>query len=169
MWLRYNYRLYPTPGQRVALARTFGCARVVFNDALRARQGAYAAGLRYISDADLSARLTAAKATPERAWLGDVSSAVLQQALADLNAAYRNFFASATGKRKGRRTAPPRFRSRKDHRQSIRFTRNVRFSISSGKLRLPKIGNVPVRWSRPPAIQTVIGHRDQGLIRPVLR
>jgi putative transposase len=161
MWLRYNYRLYPTPGQRVALARTFGCAWVVFNDALRARQGAYAAGLRYISDADLSARLTAAKATPERAWLGDVSSAVLQQALADLNAAYRNFFASATGKRKGRRTAPPRFRSRKDHRQSIRFTRNARFSITpGGKLRLPKIGNVPVRWSRPlpskPSSVTVI-------------
>jgi len=32
--LRYNYRLYPGPGQRQALARAFGCARVVFNDAL---------------------------------------------------------------------------------------------------------------------------------------
>ena len=46
--LRYNYRLYPTPGQRQALARAFGCARVVFNDALRARQTAYAAGRPYI-------------------------------------------------------------------------------------------------------------------------
>jgi putative transposase len=42
--LRYNYRLYPTPGQRAALARAFGCARVVFNDGLRARQEAHAAG-----------------------------------------------------------------------------------------------------------------------------
>ncbi|HME66325.1 MAG TPA: helix-turn-helix domain-containing protein, partial [Streptosporangiaceae bacterium] len=32
MQLRYTYRLYPTPGQRDALARAFGCARVVFND-----------------------------------------------------------------------------------------------------------------------------------------
>ena len=39
---------------------------------------------------------------------------VLQQALADLNTAYRNFFASVTGKRKGPKIAPPRFRSRKD-------------------------------------------------------
>ena len=147
--LRYNFRLYPAPGQRQALARAFGCARVVFNDALRARQDARAAGLPYITDAELSARLTAAKASPERAWLGDVSSVVLQQALADLNAAYRNFFASLTGKRKGPKVAPPRFRTRKDARQAVRYTRNARFAITaSGKLRLPKIGDVAVRWSR---------------------
>src|SRR5438552_2129066 len=28
MRLRYNYRLYPAPGQQQALARAFGCARV---------------------------------------------------------------------------------------------------------------------------------------------
>ena len=149
MQLRYNYRLYPSPGQRQALARAFGCARVVFNDALRARQEAHAAGRPYITDAELSARLTAAKASPERAWLGEVSSVVLQQSLADLNAAYRNFFASVTGKRKGPRVAAPRFRSRKDRRQAVRFTANARFSVpAGGKLRLPKIGDVPVRWSR---------------------
>jgi transposase len=74
---------------------------------------------------------------------------VLQQALADLNAAYRNFFASLNGKRKGPKVAPPRFRSRKDRRQAIRFTRNARFAVTpGGQLRLPKIGDVPVRWSR---------------------
>ena len=161
--LRYNYRLYPSPGQRQALARAFGCARVVFNDALRARQEAHAAGLPYISDAELSARLTAAKASPERAWLGEVSSVVLQQSLADLNAAYRNFFASVTGKRKGPRVAAPRFRSRKDRRQAVRFTANARFSVpAGGKLRLPKIGDVPVRWSRdlPSAPSSVTVIRD---------
>ena len=53
MQLRYNYRLYT--GQRSALARAFGCARVVFNDALRIRAEAYEAGLPYVTDADLSA------------------------------------------------------------------------------------------------------------------
>lgn len=94
MQLRYRYRLYPAPGQRQALARAFGCARVVFNDALAARRDAHAAGLPYLTDAELSVRLTASKRTPERVWLGEVSSVVLQQALADLNTAYRNFFAS---------------------------------------------------------------------------
>jgi putative transposase len=161
MQLRYSYRLYPAPAQRAALARAFGCVRMVFNDGLRLRQEAHAAGLPYVTDADLSARLTAAKAAPERAWLGDVSAVVLQQALADLNAAYRNFFASLKGERKGPKMGPPKFRSRKDHRQAVRFTANARFKVlPNGKLRLPKIGDVPVRWSRPlpsgPSSVTVI-------------
>ena len=147
--LRYNYRLYPDGPQRQALARAFGCARVVFNDALAGRQAAHAAGEPYITDAAMSAALTAAKQTPERAWLGEVSSVVLQQALADLNMAYRSFFASVTGRRKGPKVAPPRFRSRKDRRQSVRFTANSRFRVlGNGRLRLPKIGDVEVRWSR---------------------
>ncbi|MBO4210853.1 RNA-guided endonuclease InsQ/TnpB family protein, partial [Micromonospora echinofusca] len=150
MQLRYNYRVYPTPGQQQALARAFGCARVVFNDGLRLRQQARENGDKYLLDGDLSKRvITQAKDTPERAWLGEVSSVVLQQALADLNVAYRNFFASITGRRKGRKLAAPRFRSRKDNRQAIRFTRNSRFKVlDNGRLRLPKIGDVPVRWSR---------------------
>ncbi|GAA3416594.1 RNA-guided endonuclease InsQ/TnpB family protein [Streptosporangium vulgare] len=150
MQLRYNFRLYPSQGQRQALARAFGCARTVFNDGLRLRQDAREAGLPYISDGKLSKRvITEAKKTPDRAWLGEVSAVILQQALADLNTAYRTFFASISGKRKGRKVAAPRFRSRKDSRQAIRFTKNARFAVTpGGKLRLPKIGDVPVRWSR---------------------
>ena len=136
---------------------------MVFNDALAARRAAREAGEPYVTDAALSAALTAAKQTPERAWLGEVSSVVLQQALADLNTAYRNFLASAAGKRKGPRVAPPRFRSRKDRRQSVRFTANSRFRVlGSGRLRLPKIGDVEVRWSRdlPAAPTSVTVIRD---------
>ncbi|MEU3644184.1 transposase [Lentzea sp. NPDC034063] len=151
MQLRYNFRAYPAPGQQIELARAFGCARVVFNDGLRLRQQAHEAGEKHISDGELSRRLiTEAKQTPQRVWLGDVSAVVLQQALADLNTAYRNFFASVTGRRKGREVAPPRFRSRKDNRQTIRFTKNSRFKVlDNGRLRLPKIGDLEVRWSRP--------------------
>ena len=74
---------------------------MVFNDALATRRSAHEAGEPYVSDAELSKRLTKAKESPERAWLSEVTSVVLQQALADLNTAYRNFFASVTGKRKG--------------------------------------------------------------------
>ncbi|WP_312033856.1 MULTISPECIES: RNA-guided endonuclease TnpB family protein [unclassified Rhodococcus (in: high G+C Gram-positive bacteria)] len=150
MHLRYKFRIYPTPAQQLSLARAFGCARVVFNDALCARIDARESGLPYPTDGQLSRRIiTEAKKTPERAWLSEVSSVVLQQALADLNAAYRNFFASLSGKRKGRKFKPPRFRSRKDNRQSIRFTRSAGFKISDGrKLSLPKIGKIEIRLSR---------------------
>ncbi|MBA9003855.1 RNA-guided endonuclease InsQ/TnpB family protein [Thermomonospora cellulosilytica] len=150
MQLRYNFRLYPTAGQRRALARAFGCARVVYNDGLRARREAHERGLPYIPNAELSRRvITEAKKTPQRAWPCEVPAVVLQQALADLNSAHRAFFASITGERAGARIAEPRYKSRKDSRQSIRFTRNARFAITAGgRLRLPKIGDVPVRWSR---------------------
>ena len=160
----------PHAGPARALARAFGCARVVFNDGLRARQEALAAGLPYLTDAELSARLTAAKATPERAWLGEVSAVVLQQALADLNAAYRNFFASVTGQRKGPKVAPPRFRSRKDRRQAIRFTPNARFSVlrqreAAAAQDRGRAGAVVTDAAVAPSSVTVI----KDAARPVLR
>jgi putative transposase len=149
MQLRYNFRIYPTPGQREALARAFGCARTVFNDALRMRQEAHEAGLPYMKDADLQRYvLTIAKQKPERAWLREVSAVVLVQALNDLNTAYRRFFASLKGRHKQRDVGPPRFRSRKDGRQAIRLTRNGFQLRPNGRLYIAKVGEIRVRWSR---------------------
>ncbi|WP_055613000.1 RNA-guided endonuclease InsQ/TnpB family protein [Streptomyces phaeochromogenes] len=150
MQLRYVFRVYPDAGQRTALARAFGCARVVFNDAVRAREDARRAGRPFPKAGELSTRLiTEAKQTIERSWLGEVSAVVLQQSLRDAESAYRNFFASLKGDRKGPRMGAPHFKSRKDKRQSIRFTANARWSITDkGRLNLPKIGAVKVKWSR---------------------
>jgi putative transposase len=99
--LRYGFRVYPTPGQRVALAQAFGCARVVYNDNLRAREAAHAAGVK-LSDTELQRQVvTEAKRTPQRSWLSQVSSVVLVQACQDARTAYRNWFDSLSGKRKG--------------------------------------------------------------------
>ncbi|MEX2980543.1 RNA-guided endonuclease InsQ/TnpB family protein [Streptomyces sp. C36] len=148
MQLRYSFRLYPNGPQRSALARAFGCARVVYNDALRARETARAAGKAFLKTGDLSKLLiTEAKKTKERAWLGDVSAVVLQQSLRDLDTAYRNFFDGLKGKRP--RMGAPRFKSRKDTRQAVRFTANARWKITTGgDLSLPKVGDVRVKWSR---------------------
>jgi putative transposase len=156
MQLRYSFRVYPTAGQRSALARAFGCARVVFNDALRARETARAAGLPFIPSGELSKQLTAANKAPGRAWLAEVSSVVLQQSLRDLDTAYKNFFDGLKGKRP--KTGPPRFKSRKDTRQSVRFTANAGWKITTGgKLRLPKVGDLAVKWSRSlPSVPTTV-------------
>ncbi|MGW6915720.1 RNA-guided endonuclease InsQ/TnpB family protein [Kitasatospora sp. NPDC054939] len=145
------------------MARAFGCARVVFNDALRVRETARAAGLPFVPLGELSKLLTAAKKTPERTWLSEVSSVVLQQSLRDLDAAYRNFFDGLKGKRP--RMGAPRFKSRKDTRQSVRFTANAGWKITpGGKLRLPKIGDLTVKWSRtlPSVPSTVTVVMDAG-------
>ncbi|MFE5177131.1 RNA-guided endonuclease InsQ/TnpB family protein [Streptomyces sp. NPDC056634] len=163
MRLRYSFRVHPTGGQGSLLARAFGCARVVFNDALRVREDARRAGLPFVASGELSKRLTAAKKTPELAWLGEVSSVVLQQSLRDLDTAYRSFFDGLKGKRP--RMGAPRFKSRKDNRQSIRFTSNAGWKITTGgKLCLPKVGDVAVKWSRvlPSAPSTVTVVKDAG-------
>lgn len=148
MHLRYNYRCYPTPGQCTALARAFGCARVVFNDCIRLRQEAHAAGVK-ISDTEVQRQVvTLAKTTPQRAWLGEVASVVLVQACQDARRAYRNWLDSLTGKRKGRKLGAPRFRSRKDNQQSIRLTRNGFSLRENGRLYAAKVGQLRIAWSR---------------------
>ncbi|WP_280883016.1 RNA-guided endonuclease InsQ/TnpB family protein [Streptomyces pseudovenezuelae] len=131
MQLRYAFRLHPDAGRQTALARAFGCVRVVFNHAVRAREEARRAGRPFPGAGELSTRvITEAKRTVERSWLGEVSVVVLQQSLRDAEAAYKNFFASFKGTRKGPKLSAPRFKSRKDTRQSIRFTANARFFAS---------------------------------------
>ena len=138
MLVRYRYRIDPTGIQRQALARAFGCARVVYNDALAERRRAYLAGEK-LSDTELQRRVvTLAKTRPERAWLAEVASVVLVQACQDARRAYRNWFDSWSGRRRGRRVGPPRFRT-KHGRQSIRLTRNgfalhgTRLSVAKGR------------------------------------
>ena len=103
MLLRYRYRAEPTAAQRQQLARTFGCARVVFNDGLRLREDARAAGLpvrprRRGAAPDDHRRPRARRSGP--GW-AEVSSVALVQACNDLHRAYRNFFDGLAGKRRG--------------------------------------------------------------------
>jgi putative transposase len=164
MQMRYRYRIEPTPAQQMMLARVFGCCRVVFNDALRVRGEGYRAGNK-LSDSEIQRRvITQAKKTTERAWLGEVPSVALVQSVNDSRRAWRNFFDSHTGKRKGRKLGRPRMKSRKDRRQSFRLTRNG-FSVrSSGRLFVAKVGEVRVRWSRDlpaqPSSVTIIREPD---------
>jgi Probable transposase/Helix-turn-helix domain len=162
MLVRYRYRLRPTRGQRMMLARVFGCARVVYNDALRLREESHSAGVT-ISDSEVQRRvITLAKLTPDRAWLAEVPSVALVQACNDARRAYRNWFDSLAGVRKGRKVGHPVFR-RKRGRQSVRLTRNG-FSLRGQRLSVAKVGEIAVRWSRPlpcePSSVTVICEPD---------
>ncbi|MDG4860147.1 transposase, partial [Streptomyces sp. T-3] len=149
MQLRYSFRIEPTPGQRMALARVLGCARVVFNDGLAMRRKAWERDTSRIPTGELARRvITEAKQTLERGWLAEVSVDALQSAIRDLDAAYAGFFASVTGKRKGPKVEAPRFKSKRDNRQSVRFSKNGFRLRGNGRLNLAKIGDVRVRWSR---------------------
>ena len=143
MKARYQHRFYPTDQQQQSLAQLFGCCRVVWNDAL--------AICKQTEKKPKSAELqklviTQAKKTPERAWLSEVSNIPLQQSVADLDTAFKNFFDSCKGKRKGRKVGYPKFKKR-TNTQSARLTRGG-FALKEDSVYLAKIGLVNPIWSR---------------------
>ncbi|MBD2609133.1 transposase [Scytonema hofmannii FACHB-248] len=143
MKARYQYRFYPTDQQRQLLSQLFGCVRVVWNDALAICKQSE----KLPSNNDLQKLvITQAKKTLERSWLSDVSNIPLQQSVADLGVAYKNFFDSLKGKRKGKKVGTPKFK-KKTNQQSARF-RIGGFSIKGNEVYLAKIGNVKPIWSR---------------------
>jgi putative transposase len=136
----YQYRCYPTPSQRQTLARTFGCARFVFNWALRLRSDAYRERGEHVFYSDTSAALTRLKRQAEYGWLNEVSCVPPQQALRHLDNAFRNFFAG--------RARYPAFK-KKHGRQSAEYTTSA-FKWDGTSLLLAKMTEpLPIRWSRP--------------------
>src|SRR5919198_6495703 len=126
----YRYRFYPTDEQAAELARTFGCVRLVYNRALDARTIAWYREQRRVNYVQTSALLTAWKQTEELAFLNEVSSVPLQQALRHLQGAFVAFW--------DKRARYPRFKSRKRHRDAAEYTRSA-FRWRDGQLTLAKL------------------------------
>ncbi|MBW4046377.1 MAG: IS200/IS605 family element transposase accessory protein TnpB [Proteobacteria bacterium] len=153
----YRFRFDPTPEQAHILARTFGCARFAYNHMLRLRSNAWMQRQERVGYHETSAALTALKKTPEHAWLNEVSSVPVQQAVRHLNTAFLNFFA--------KRARYPSFK-RKDGPQSAEYTTSAfRWDAGRRELRLAKMdAPLDMRWSRtlPKAarITTVTISRD---------
>jgi putative transposase len=136
----FKYRFYPTDAQAAQLSRTFGCVRLVYNKALDEHSRTYATQRRRIIYSQTSAMLTDWKRDPDLAFLGEVSSVPLQQALRHLQAAFAAFFA--------KRARYPRFKSKKRSRASAEYTRSA-FRWRDGQLTLAKMAEpLPIVWSR---------------------
>ncbi|MER5915389.1 RNA-guided endonuclease TnpB family protein [Streptomyces sp. NPDC001982] len=137
----FKYRFYPSDAQAAELSRTFGCVCKVYNLALAARSQAWTLRRERVTYNATSAMLTAWKKTEDLAYLNDVSSVPLQQALRHLQAAFTNFF--------GKRAKYPRFKSRKKSRKSAEYTTSA-FRFRDGQLTLAKMTEpLDIMWSRP--------------------
>jgi putative transposase len=136
----YKYRFYPSSGQASELLRTFGCVRKVWNLALDARTQAWYQRQERVSYVQSSALLTGWKKTEDLAYLNEVSSVPLQQALRHLQRAFAAFW--------DKRAKYPRFKSRRKSRASAEYTRSA-FRWRDGKLWLAKMTEpLDIRWSR---------------------
>ena len=136
----YRCRAYPDAEQQAVLSRTFGCVRVVWNQTLAQRRARWQLNRQGTSYAETDRALTAMKKDLGLAFLNEVSSVPLQQALRHQHQAFRGFFAG--------RARYPRFKSRAG-RQSAHYTRSA-FSLRGGVLRLAKAAS-PLRftWTWP--------------------
>ncbi len=146
----YKYRFYPSPAQASFLGRSFGAKRFVWNKSLGIRTAAYASDGTRLCGEDLINMLPAWRKNPDMAWLGEVSSVVLQQTLRDQDRVFKNFFGFCTGTRKGPRMRYPRFKTL-NSRKSLRYTKQG-FTYQNGEIRLAKMLDEPlgIAWSRPP-------------------
>jgi len=135
----YKYRFYPTAEQEVMLAKTFGCARFVYNHMLKVRSDAWKERQERIGFAETSAMLPVLKKTQEYAWLSEVSSVPLQQALRHLETAYKNFLAG--------RARHPVFKN-KHGRQAATYSASG-FRWNGQDLTLAKMSApLNIHWSR---------------------
>lgn len=132
----FKFRIYPDSEQKDKLSVQFGCARFVYNHYRRVREEFYqetGTGLTYNDCAtDLTERLKV-----DHPWLKDADSQVIQQALMDLDKAYKNFFEG--------RADYPRFK-RKHGKQSVRYPQ--RFKVEGEQVYLPKVGWVKANLHR---------------------
>lgn len=139
----FKFRIYPNQAQQASLASQFGCSRFVYNYFLRARMDYYREhetdeGKKGLTYHDNALALTQLKKLPDYAWLADVNSQSLQQALRDLDTAYSNFF--------NKRAQFPTFH-KKHGRQSFRVPQH--FRLDGDRLVIPKVTPIKIVVHRP--------------------
>ena len=138
----FKYRLKPTPSQREKFLQFAGARRFAFNRGLDERKKTYEATGKNLSYFEQNIELTSLKDQPETGWLKEIHSQVPQQALKDLDRAFKNFFRRV---KKGEKPGYPRFK-KKGMSESFRYPQGVK--ISGSKVFLPKIGWIKFRKSR---------------------
>ena len=114
-----------------------GAKRWLYNYLLSEQKKRHLAGEKHLSEFDCHNLLPGLKQQSETSWLKTVDSILLQTAASDLATAYKNFFDSIKGKRKGKKVSAPDYK-RKGGRESYR-TRGIKVDFQNNKVFLPKI------------------------------
>ena len=125
MYKAFKYRLYPTEPQKELIAKHIGSSRFVFNLALETKNAAYIGAKHNYSAFDLVKQLPELK--KELPWLKEVNSQSLQQAIQNMDIAFKKFF-------KG--DGFPKFKSKRKGKQSFSIPQNV--IVENDLLIIPK-------------------------------
>ena len=133
----YSYRIYPSKSQKKKIEKTFEAVCFVYNHFLDEKIRIYKEEERSINVFEMSRMLTEFKREPENAWLYEVNSGALLNAIKDLDRAYQNFFKRV---KRGEKPGFPKYK-KISSRQSFRVNKvrnNLR--LEGDKILVPKMG-----------------------------
>ncbi|SJM36400.1 putative transposase [Psychrobacter pasteurii] len=136
----YKYRIYPNREQQVLIEKHFGCSRFVFNWALALQKRYYAMFGKSLSRTKIQSHLVKKKKKARFAWLSEVNSQSLLNALLNVHTAFTNFF-------KGQAKFP-RFKSKKIPQRSYQCPQHCTVNFEQGMINLPKIKGIKTVFSR---------------------
>ena len=136
----YKYRIYPNQQQALLIEKHFGCSRFVFNWALALQKRYHAMFGKSLSRTQIQSQLVKKKKTGKFAWLNEVNSQSLLNALLNVHTAFTNFF-------KGRAKFP-RFKSKKIPQRSYQCPQHCTVNFEQGIINLPKIKGIKTVFSR---------------------
>ena len=114
-------RLYPTEDQKILLNKTFGCCRLLYNERLAEHKEWYNQNKDLPKDqrSKFKGKLPKQLREEKYEFLSEVIAEPLINSQRNCEEAFSNFFKSSSGQRKGRKVGYPRFKSKKDHRDSF--------------------------------------------------
>ena len=126
----YKYRIYPNKKQQELINKHIGCCRFVYNLCLEKKINAYKTSKKSLSCFDLIKLLPSLKKEQEMSFLKEVNAQSLQAAIRNLDSAYQRFFKEKKGF--------PKFKSKRNARQSFQIVQNTTVDFEEKKVYIPK-------------------------------
>lgn len=145
---RYRVRIKPSKKQYNQILQFAGCSRYVYNHLLEINKNLYSKNLKGLTTSEMEAEIQRLKEDFE--WVKDCDASALQQARIDLQRAFTNFFKGLRGDY-SQKYGEPKFKSRRSDIKYRTPHNNGRASIVGKKLKLPKIGLIPIKSRNIPS------------------
>ncbi len=140
----FKYELRLNNAQRTSVEKHAGAARFAWNWGLAERKQRYKERERkdrYTSAMQQHRELNNLKKT-DFPWMYEVSKCAPQEALRDLEQAYKNFL---TGVKAGRKVGFPKFKKKGKCQDSFRLTGTIKVFPDSRQVQLPRLGKLKLK------------------------
>lgn len=129
----YKYRLYPNARQQEFFAKSFGCARFIWNAMLHDK-------IEHYEKTKTTLKNTPAQYKKEFEWLKEVDSLALANVQLDLQKAFQSFFKSSFGF--------PKFKKKGIKDSYTTNNQKGTVAVTRRSIKLPKIGYIKAKIDR---------------------